>query len=96
MHHRHFDMQPFFEWELKVLPIAINWFERARSIHNNEEAGIYKHQLEAIYQFTRAMPEAFEPAPAAAAGGGGKRKRSGQEEEEGKGSEVAADVQSPA
>ena len=31
-HHQHFDMQPFFEWDLKVLPIAINWFERARSI----------------------------------------------------------------
>jgi len=73
-HHQNFDMQPFFEWDLKVLPIAINWFERARSIDNNNEAGIDKHKLGAIYQFIRAMPEIFEPAPAAA---GEKRKRSG-------------------
>jgi hypothetical protein len=36
-HHRHFDMQPFFEWDLKVLPIAIAWFERARYIANNND-----------------------------------------------------------
>ena len=71
-HHRHFDMQPFFEWDLKVLPIAINWFERARAIDSNNEAQIDKRKLEAIYQFIRAVPEVFEPAPAA----GEKRKRS--------------------
>ena len=71
-HHRHFDMQPFFEWDLKVLPIAISWFERARSVDDDDEAGIGKRELEAIYQFIRAMPEVFEPAPAA----GGKRKMS--------------------
>jgi hypothetical protein len=70
-HHRHFDMQPFFEWDLKVLPIAINWFERAGSIDINNEAGINKRKLEAIYQFIRAMPEVFEPSPEA----GEKRKR---------------------
>ena len=64
-HHQHFDMQPFFEWDLKVLPIAIKWFERARSIESEDEAGINKRKLEAIYQFIRAMPEVFEPAPAA-------------------------------
>jgi hypothetical protein len=32
LHHQHLDMRPFFEWDLKVLPIAIHWFERARSI----------------------------------------------------------------
>ena len=69
-------MQPFFEWDLKVLPIVIEWFESARSIANNDEAvGIYKHKLGAIYQFVRAMPEVFEPVPASA--GGEKRKRSG-------------------
>jgi hypothetical protein len=66
-HHRHFDMQPFFEWDLKVLPIAINWFERAMStVSNIDEAGrIGKLQLGSIYQFIRAMPGVFEPAPAA-------------------------------
>ena len=66
--HRHFDMQPFFEWDLKVLPIAIDWFDRARFVYDNNEAGIGNHKLGAIYQFIRAMPEVFEPAPAAAAG----------------------------
>ena len=71
-HHKHFDMQPFFEWDLKVLPIAINWFERARSVVN-DEAVIDKQKLDTIYQFIRArmMPEVFVPATA-----GGKRKRS--------------------
>ena len=77
-HHQHFDMQPFFEWDLKVLPIAINWFERARSIiahTNNDVIGVGKRKLSVIYQFIRAMPEVFEqPVPAAA---GEKRKRSG-------------------
>ena len=73
-HHQHFDMELFFQWDLKVLPIAINWFDRARSvarsIENVDEAGIGNHKLGAIYQFIRAMQEIFEPAP----GSGGKRK----------------------
>ena len=71
-HHQHFYMQPFFEWDLKVLPHAVSWFERARSVDSNV-VGIDRHKLEAIYQFIRAMPEVFEPVPAAA---GEKRKRS--------------------
>jgi hypothetical protein len=59
-HHRHFDMQPFFEWDLKVLPIAVDWFDRARFVYDNNEAGIGNHKLGAIYQFIRAMPEVFE------------------------------------
>ena len=31
-HHQYFDMQPFFKWDLKVLPLVIDWFERAKSI----------------------------------------------------------------
>ena len=58
-HHQHFDMQPFFEWDLKVLPIAVTWFERARSIGNNDEAGIDKRKLDAIYQFILAMPMVY-------------------------------------
>ena len=71
-HHQHFDMQPFFEWELKVLPIAVSWFERAQSIEDADEEGIGKCKLSTIYQFVRAVPEVFEPVPAAA--GGEKRK----------------------
>ena len=80
----HFDMRPFFEWELKVLPIAVIWFERARSIEINGVGGVVtrqnsyprrktsvdKQKLSAIYQFIRAMPEVFEPVRVTA-----KRKR---------------------
>jgi len=31
-HHDGFDMMPFFEWEFKVLPLMINWLERASTI----------------------------------------------------------------
>ena len=31
-HHNDFDMTPFFEWEFKVLPLVINWHEKASSI----------------------------------------------------------------
>ena len=68
-HHQHFDMQPFFEWDMKILPHAIEWFERARSIANNDDVGIDKRKLESIYQFIRAMPEVFEPAPVAGENG---------------------------
>ena len=78
-HHRDFDMQPFFEWDLKVLPLAIKWFERARYVedddvtessvlyfqHSDNLEGINNHKLGAIYQFVRAMPEVIEPASAA-------------------------------
>ena len=56
-HHHHFDMQPFFEWDLKVLPLAVSWFERARSVDSNNEAAIDKNKLGSIFQFIRAMPE---------------------------------------
>ena len=45
--------------------IAIAWFEQAMSIANDNEEGIGKRRLSVIYQFIRAMPEVFEPAPAA-------------------------------
>jgi hypothetical protein len=31
MHHPHFDIHPFSEWDMNVLPIMIEWFERAGS-----------------------------------------------------------------
>ena len=39
-----------------MLPIAVTWFERARSIGNNDEARIDKRKLDSISQFIRAMP----------------------------------------
>ncbi|KAL7545454.1 hypothetical protein ACHAWF_008798 [Thalassiosira exigua] len=39
--HRHFDMSPFFEWDYKVLPVAMNWFKRARSFEAEDEGEDY-------------------------------------------------------
>ncbi len=45
MHHKHLDMAPLLQWELKCLPLAIDWFERAkpcitRSIEEEDDSSI--------------------------------------------------------
>ena len=58
-HHNDVNMMPFFEWEFKVLPLVINWFERASSITSmpeNFEPNIGPRNLSSIYQFVRGMP----------------------------------------
>jgi len=54
--HRHFDMEPFFEWDMKMLTVVIGWFDRARGFAINNEA----NNLYAIYQFIRAFPDVVE------------------------------------
>ena len=56
--HDDFDMTPFFEWEFKVLPLMIDWMERATSITmpRNFEPNIGPRKLSSIYQFIRGMP----------------------------------------
>jgi len=60
-HHDDFDMLPFFEWEFKVLPLMINWFERASAITmpDNFEPNIGPRKLSSIYQFVRGMPDLY-------------------------------------
>jgi len=57
-HHDDFDMVPFFEWEFKVLPLMIDWFQRASSITmpSNYDPNIGSRKLSSIYQFVRCMP----------------------------------------
>ena len=57
-HHDDFDMVPFFEWEFKVLPLMIDWFQRASSITmpSNYDPNIGSRKLSSIYQFVRGMP----------------------------------------
>ena len=57
-HHNCFDMTPFFEWEFKVLPLMIGWFERASVIDmpKDYEPDIEPRKLLSIYQFFRGMP----------------------------------------
>jgi hypothetical protein len=53
-------MLPFFEeWELKCLPIAVNWFDSARPgyIRNHMlRQEVETSKLQAIYEFVRGMP----------------------------------------
>ena len=57
-HHIDFDMTPFFEWEFKVLPLMIDWFEKASTVDMPEdfEPNIGPRKLSSIYQFVRGMP----------------------------------------
>ncbi|KAL7543376.1 hypothetical protein ACHAXR_013103 [Thalassiosira sp. AJA248-18] len=60
--HRHFDMNPFFEWDLKVLPFVIDWFDRARA-YAGKSATIDATMLSAMFHFIRAMPMQFVCCP---------------------------------
>eukprot|EP00579_Thalassiosira_antarctica_P002902 CAMPEP_0201877290 /NCGR_PEP_ID=MMETSP0902-20130614/8745_1 /ASSEMBLY_ACC=CAM_ASM_000551 /TAXON_ID=420261 /ORGANISM="Thalassiosira antarctica, Strain CCMP982" /LENGTH=383 /DNA_ID=CAMNT_0048404717 /DNA_START=500 /DNA_END=1651 /DNA_ORIENTATION=- len=60
-HHTHLDMEPFVEWDLKVLPLAISWFDRARDYAQNNESNIDARKLSAIYQFAKAKPLMIVP-----------------------------------
>jgi len=63
-HHNDFDMTPFFEWEFKVLPLMIDWFEKASTVDMPEdfEPNIGPRKLSSIYQFVRGMPVLYVEA----------------------------------
>ena len=56
--HDDFDLLPFFEWEFKVLPLALHWLERASGYEmpDDFEPNIERRKLSSIYQFVRGMP----------------------------------------
>jgi len=54
--HKQFDMTTCFEWELKMLPHVIDWFRRANACVEKRDTNFSSRKLDAIYQFTRAMP----------------------------------------
>jgi len=52
-------MHSFFEWELKCLPIAVNWFDNARPGYFHDHMlrqEVETSKLQAIYEFVRGMP----------------------------------------
>jgi len=59
--HNDINMTPFFEWEFKVLPLMIDWFEKASTIDMPEdlEPNIGPRKLSSIYQFVKGMPLLF-------------------------------------
>ena len=55
-HHSHFDMQPLFEWELKVLPLVIDWLEKAAACTTEFDDQIKRMKLSCMYDFVREFP----------------------------------------
>eukprot|EP00985_Skeletonema_marinoi_P021757 scaffold13520_cov158-Skeletonema_marinoi.AAC.4 len=52
--HPDLDMEPFFQWKLKFLPVIINWFGRAQEAGLEQSLGGRK--LSSVYSFFRGMP----------------------------------------
>ena len=68
MSHAHLDMAPLFKWELKFLPLAVNWFERAKPcttlsidgdpiLEESDEVFQSRILLTALYEFVREYPK---------------------------------------
>ena len=73
MHHAHLDMTPLLQWELKFLPLAVGWFERAKScttlsiqekfpnpkrrVLDESEEAFQSRVLTALYEFVRGVPK---------------------------------------
>lgn len=53
--HRDLDMEPFFEWELKFLPMIVSWFEKAHG-YDAVAPTIHGRELSAVFKFIREMP----------------------------------------
>jgi len=60
-HHCHFDIQPFVQWEFKVLPLLIHWLEKAAffSTEFDVNGTIEMRKLTVVYEFIQALPELF-------------------------------------
>ncbi|KAK1734004.1 leucine-rich repeat protein [Skeletonema marinoi] len=52
--HPDLEMEPFFQWKLKFLPVMVAWFERAQG--NESEQSIESRKLSSMYDFVRGMP----------------------------------------
>ena len=55
-HHSHFNVQPFFEWEFKVLPLMISWLEKADACTTTFDEKIDRIKLSCMYDFVREFP----------------------------------------
>ena len=66
-YHDHFDVQPFFKWDMRVLPLMIDWFERAQFFAScppyEYMVQIQRMKLSTIYDFIRGRPDVYIAAP---------------------------------
>ena len=57
--HSHFDMHPFFQWDVKALPMIINWFSKAAVCTIGYGKKIRVNKLSSIYDFVKEFPSEF-------------------------------------
>eukprot|EP00984_Skeletonema_dohrnii_P026891 scaffold16282_cov77-Skeletonema_dohrnii-CCMP3373.AAC.4 len=73
MNHAHLDMTPLLQWELKFLPLAVGWFEKAqpcttlsiddidpdyeRQVLEESEESFQSRVLTSLFEFVRGMTE---------------------------------------
>lgn len=82
--HSHADiqMEPFFQWNFKMLPYAMDWLEKATTLQARYpwviEEDLSTRKLSTIYQFIRGMPNEYIKACSKHASPWKKRLRSGK------------------
>ncbi len=72
MNHTHLNMSPLLQWELKCLPLAVDWFERSKpfttlsipineyedkTIFEESDAEFQSRVLTALYEYVRGVPK---------------------------------------
>lgn len=64
-HHSSFTMEPFYEWDFKMLPHSITWFDHAADLtlashHVASLRGkVRRLKLSSIYDFIRGLPQLY-------------------------------------
>lgn len=54
-YHDHLDVTPMLEWDLKCLPLVVDWFDRAVMFSAHEE-NFETKKLDSVYQLVRGSP----------------------------------------
>ena len=57
--HSHFITHPFFQWDIKALPMIINWFSKAAVCTIGYGKKIRVNKLSSIYDFVKEFPSEF-------------------------------------
>ena len=63
MSHPDLDMEPLFDYKLKLFPLVVDWFRKSIQL-SGEEVGVWKEsvpklqcrELSAVYKFVHGMP----------------------------------------
>ena len=59
------DLTPFFQWKLKLLPLLVDWLQRARACCKDKGKGklrespkkVKRRELSVVYKFVRGVPQ---------------------------------------